>query len=185
MIKRRARSFLAIIALAVVGGCTSTEFQEGDQDKLLRVAQLQEYGLELPHNFAIHESFKREQWFDGSIMLEYTFEAPTDPNLPYVYSTAERHPSALDAKLSYSSGNIGLPLGLGESELEIRDDLYSYGDGSRFGILKADGQPYGNYFAMHHGRTVFTVILSGFYFDDGELWAELVAPTLASIESME
>jgi len=80
--------------------------------------------------------------------------------------------------------NFGLPLGLGDVELSVRDDLFAFGDGSRFGLLMVDGEPAGNYFGMCHGKTSLMIVLSGFYFDNGELWGELLAPTLEALSSV-
>lgn len=170
--------------IVAASACTTKDIEEGDRDLVLKIEQLQPYGLNLPENFASFESFGREQWIDGSLSVVYEFEAPDEFNLPYLYSIAERHPTATDACASYSMGNLGLSLGLSADELSIRNDVFQFGDKSRFGLLVADGRPYGNYFGMCHGKTAFMVTIGGFYFDDGELWAELLNPTLGAVTEM-
>ena len=177
-----ARIQLAVWLL-VLSACTAQPLKEGDRDLVLKIAQLQPYGLTLPEDFASYESFKRERWFDGSVMVEYEFEAPEALGLPYLYSTAERHPSNADACMSFSAGNLGARLG--GIELSERDDLFRFGDKSRFALLVAEGNPYGNYFAMCRGKTAFTVMLGGFYFDGGDTWGELLRATLDAVASME
>ncbi len=182
----RQFSLAILLALCIVAAsaCTTREIEQGDRDLVLKIEQLQPYGLKLPEEFASFESFKREQWIDGSLMVEYEFQAPDELDLPYIYSIAERHPSARDACASYSAGNIGYTLRIGRDTLSVRDDLFRFGDKSRFALLVNDDNPYGNYFGMCHGKTAFMVTIGGFYFDDGELWAELINPTLDAVSQM-
>jgi hypothetical protein len=168
--------------LLVLSACTAQPLEEGDRDLVLKIGQLQPYGLSLPPDFTSYESFKRERWIDGSVMIEYEFEAPEELGLPYLYSIAERHPSNADACMSFSAGNLGARLG--GIELSERNDLFQFGDKSRFGLLVAEGNPYGNYFGMCRGKTAFMVMLGGFYFDDGDTWGELLGATLDAVDSM-
>jgi hypothetical protein len=85
---------------------------------------------------------------------------------------AERHPSRSDACLSFSAGNLSARLG--GLELSEHNDLFQAGDKSRFGLLVSGGEAYGNFFGMCRGRTAFTVMLAGVYFDDGEAWGALL-----------
>lgn len=172
---------VTILALAFCAACISGEVEEGDHALVLKVGQLREYGLELPRGYQSHESISKETWFDGSVSIEYEFEALDNADLPFVYCVAEVHRSAQDAALSYSTGNFAAPLGLGDAQMISRNDLFSYGDVSEFALFSYGGEPYGNYFAMQDGKTVFMVMTSGFYFDDGELWAELIEPNLAAL----
>ena len=169
--------------LIVLSACTSQDLEEGDGDLVLRIEQLESYGLTLPDDFRSHESLERERWFDGSFMITYEYQSPS--GLPSLYSTAERHLSNSDACDSFSSVNFGLSLGLGDDELSIRDDLFRYGDKSRFGLVMADGQPVGNYFAMCQANRSFMVLLAGIYFDDGKQWGQLIGPTLDAVSRMD
>ena len=178
---RIRNSLTTILALIFCVGCMSGDVEEGDHELLLKVEDLAEYGLELPRGYKAFESMSKESWFDGSVMIEYEFYNPDNPDLPFIYSMAEVHRTRSDASVSYSTGNFAAPLGLGDAEMVDRDNKFSYGDNSRNAWLLYNGQQYGNYFAMHDGRTVFTVITSGFYFDDDELWKELLEPTLTAV----
>lgn len=180
------RSFSIATQLAlwviVLSACTSKDLEEGDRDRVLTIEQLQPYGLVIPENFESYESLEREQWFDGSYAVTYEFQGPG--GLPSLYSTAERHASDAEACSSFSAVNFGLSLGLGDDELVIRDDLFRFGDKSRFGLVMADGKPVGNYFAMCRGNASFMVLLAGIYFDDGKQWEELIGSTLDAVGSM-
>ncbi len=181
------RSFSTRLQLAIcalfLAACTAQPLEEGDRDLVLKIGQLQAHGLTLPPDFASFESFKRERWIDGSVMIEYDFEAPEELGLPYLYSTAERHPSSSDACTSFSAGNLGARLG--GLELSERNDLFKFGDRSKFALLVHEGSPYGNYFGMCRGKTAFAVILAGFYFDDGVAWGELLRAPLNALGSMD
>ena len=170
--------------LTLLAGCTTKELEEGDKDLVVTIGQLQPYGLELPPNFSSFETFRREQWFDGSYTIEYEFEAPEVLGLPYMHSMAEQHISKSEACTSYSAGKLGVSMGLMGADLEERDDLFEYGHRSSFGLIIVDGNPTGNYFGMCHEKTAFSVVIGGFYFDDGELWAELVDPALKAIDAL-
>ena len=137
--------------------------------------------LTLPEGFEAYESFKRERWFDGSVMIDYEFDAPEELGLPYLSSSAERHPSRSDACMSFTAGNVGAQLG--GMELDERNDLFKYGDKSSFGLLVSEGNPYGNFFGMCRGKTTFMVMLGGYYFDDGETWGELLKGPLEALDS--
>lgn len=176
-------TFQLVFWLFVLSACTSGELEDGDRDLVLKVEQLEPYGLRLPENYSSYESFKRERWIDGSVTIEYEFQAPEALKLPYLYSVAERHSSSAEACASYLAGNFGAPLG--GVELSVRDDLFQFGTKSRFALLMSDGQPVGNYFAMCRGKTASMIVIGGFYFDDGELWGELLNPTLDAITGNE
>ena len=169
--------------LLFLSACTNQPLEDGDPDLVLKIGQLQPYGLNLPPDFTSYETFKRERWLGGSVSVEYEFEAPETLGLPYLYSMVERHRSKSDACLSFSAGNLGA--WLGGMELSERNDLFRFGDKSRFGVLIDEGEPFGNFFAMCRGNTAFMVILGGFYFDDGEAWGELLGTTLDAIVSMK
>lgn len=181
------RYYLTRIPLAlwllVLLACIVQPPEEGDRDLVLKIGQLQPYGLSLPRDFMTFESLKREQWIDGQVTVEYEFEAPEELGLPYLYSFAElHHPSNAEACASLSAGDFAMRLS--GVEISERNDLFRFGDKSRFVLLVEEGEPYGNYFAMCRGNSAFMVLLNGFYFDDGDIWGELLRPTLDAIDTM-
>ena len=66
--------------------------------------------------------------------------------------------------------------------VEERGDLLRWGDASRFGILKTDGEPFGNLFLARKGRIVATLVIAGVYFEDTAV-QELIMPRLAKLDS--
>lgn len=183
------KKLIGILHLALcilfLSACMSGDVEEGDRDLVVRIGQLQPYGLSLPEGFEAHERFRKERWIDGAYAVDYEFDAPAELQLPYLSSLSELHATNDDACFSYRAGNFGMPLGLGDAELSIRDDLYEFGDESRFALLTLDGEPIGMYFAMCSGRTAFMLVMGGFYFDDSELLAELLDPVLSRLVALE
>lgn len=45
-------------------------------------------------------------------------------------------------------------------------------------ILKKGGKPVGNYFTVREANKTYTLILTGMYFDDAQLWKELIEAKL-------
>lgn len=183
--KKLTRVFHLALCALFLSACISGDVEEGERDLVLRIGQLKPYGLTLPKGFEAYEHFSKERWIDGSFVITYEFEAPEKSLLPYLSSMAELHPSNADACASYTAGNYGVPLGLGDAELSIRDDLFEFGDQSRFAYLTLDDEPIGMYFAACSGRTAVMIVMGGFYFDDIELWTELINPILDRIVAME
>ena len=63
-------------------------------------------------------------------------------------------------------------------EQEEIPNFYRYGDSSSFYLLKKDSKPIGNYFTVREGSKTYTVILTGMYFDEAEVWKEIMEPKL-------
>ena len=178
------RAFYVVLCVsATLPGCVRGSLEPGDRQLLLTASALEPYGIRLPGDVSAYETLSREKWFDGSVMLEYEFDATSRRTPIYMYSLVEIHPTQLDACLSHESTMVGTKIA--GIELRKRNDLFDYGDRSDFGILMSDDRPYGNYFSMCRGRTSFSVMLSGVYFDDGEVWGELVAPALEALEARQ
>jgi hypothetical protein len=169
----------ALLALAT---CATTEpMQPADESLLVTLASLSQFGLELPAGYEEHQAFRREGTTGGTVTIEYEFAAP-DGGPPVVYASVELHPSQRDACLSYSAGNVGIRLSA--LELSERNDLFAYGDKSRFALIESDGEPVGNVFAMCRSRTAMLVLFVGIYFDDADAWRALIEPRLEALAAL-
>jgi len=85
-----------------------------------------------------------------------------------------------DAVVSQGAEKLALLYSLkakGIEEQEVKD-FYRYGDSSSFYILKKEGEPVGNYFTVREGDKLYSLILSGMYFDDPKVWKEIIEPKL-------
>ena len=170
-------------AFLVLASCATTEpVQPADESLFVTLAALSEFGLELPQGYAQHEKRTRLRAAGGTIRLEYEFRSP-DGGPPLVYSSAELHPSPRDACLSFTAGSAGL--GLSRLEVSDRNDLFRYGEKSRFGRVENAGKPAGNVFAMCRSRTAMLVMFVGLYFDDADSWRALIEPRLEALEALE
>ncbi len=176
---RRIAPWLLLLSL----GCWSTRAPEpGDRDRVVRVDHLVPFGLALPEGATEFERLKREVWFDGSVYVEYEFEAPEELGLPYVFSMAERHPSPVDACLSFRAGNVGTSLA--GVDVEVRNEIFQYGDRSRFALFVDEGQPFGFVYSMCRDKVAFTVMVGGFYLEDPDSARALLLPILRDLHSL-
>jgi hypothetical protein len=64
--------------ILVLSGCFDQPPEQGDRDLVLGIEQLEPHGLTLPADFAAYEKLSRERWIDGSVMIEYEFDAPKE-----------------------------------------------------------------------------------------------------------
>jgi len=180
----RLRRVLACASAGLsLAGCATPEAPRPEERNLVvTLASLSEFGLALPDGYAQHEKLRRERRSDGSLSIEYEFQTP-DGDPPFVYSSARIFPSSTAACLSFSADNLGLRL----SSLEPtdRNDLFCYGERSRFALIENQGKPVGNVFAMCRSRTSVLVMFVGIYFDDTASWRALIEPHLEALEAFE
>jgi hypothetical protein len=172
---------LVWVPLALAACATTEPLQPADRSLLVTLESLAEFGLASPDGYAAHEKLRRQRVGD-SLLIEYQFETP-EGGPPFVYSSVELHPSPRDACLSFSAGNLGLRM----STLEAtdRNDLFSYGEKSRFALVQNEGEPVGNVFAMCRSRTAMLVMFVGLYFDDADSWRALIEPRLEALAAFE
>lgn len=132
-------------------------------------------GIEVQADLGKYEKFS---FLDGSEQLQYEYLAD-DLIVECTISTAK---SATEASAEYAvlwtSVGVGLKIGGGEStvELEERNELFKWGDASRVGIIKHNGQPTGIVIIARKGNTVVMLLISGVHFDDAETLGELLKP---------
>lgn len=170
---------LCLLALA----CTRTlPVEEQEKAMLLRAGDLVRYGYGLAATEK-YESFTKTRLFDGSYEIEYEFETPESEteNALYLYVQVTVERQASNTLLTQGAERLGVRYGLrkgGVKEREIKD-FYRYGDASAFYILEKDGEPIGNLFTVREGGKLYTLLLSGFYFDDPQVWGKVLGPKLS------
>jgi hypothetical protein len=172
------RAVLLLVALALGGAaCRRVAVSEAERELLLRAQDLAPYGFELA-DAARHESFNKTVYFDGSSDLEYEF-APPDGSL-YMVVTVTFARDKNDARMTKGGEKVGLQVGVGLEgvKLEEKHGFFKYGDESSFYALTKDGRPGGLFFNTREGTKVYSVLISGVYFDSAEDWAELITPRL-------
>lgn len=130
-------------------------------------------GIEVQADLGKYEKFS---FLDGSEQLQYEYVA-ADLVVECTISTAR---TASDASAEYAvlwtSIGVGLKIGSGETavELEERNELFKWGDASRVGVVKHDGEATGIVIIARKGKTVIMLMISGVSFDDPEALGELL-----------
>ena len=174
-------TFLVSVLLGSQGCERKLPFQEADKALLLRAQELRDYGYEF-NSTEKFESFTRTKAIDGSYEIEYEFQTPEGEreNPLFLYVLVVVGKQKVDAQISQGAEKLVLLYGLkaeGITEEEI-PNFYRYGDSSSFYLLKKEGNPVGNYFTVREGAKTYSIIISGFYFDDPEVWKEIMEPKL-------
>lgn len=154
---------------------------DADRNLLLRAGDLSAYGYGF-QPIDKYETFTKSKTIDGSYDLEYEFETPeSEEQHPlFLYVLVSVGKEKVDARINQGTEKLTLLLGLkanGINEEEI-PNFYRYGDASSFYVLKKDGVPIGNYFTVREGSKTYSMVISGMYFSDPELWKEIIEPKL-------
>lgn len=149
---------------------------------VLDIDHLSDWMVDYVPDFA-RETLTKTRYLDRSYELDYTYDVPDDENAPYLSYTLTFEPSQTDAGrtyVSYWSGTRVAFFAFGTSDVTIdeRNDLFRWGDESRFGLLTTEGQPFGNVFVAREGNRVVYFLISGLYFDDAEQITALLDPYL-------
>ena len=174
-------TFLVSVSLCIQGCERKLNVQESDKTLFLRAKDLVDYGYGFPA-IEKYESFSKAKAIDGSYDVEYEFETPDaekqDRLFLYVLISVGKKKS--DAKISQGGEKIALLYTLKAKGIEEEEipNFYHYGDSSSFYLLKKEGKPIGNYFTVREASKTYTVILSGMYFDDPQVWKEIMEPKL-------
>ena len=173
-------TFLVCVCLGSYGCERKLRVRDSDKSLFLRAGDLVPYGFEF-RDIEKFETFKRAKVIDG-YDLEYEFQTPKSErrNPLFVYSMVTIGKRKSDAQFSDTGIKIGVLYGLKSSGIEEQEipNFYRYGDSSSFSILKKDGKPVGNYFTVREGNKVFVLLITGIYFEDPELWKEIIEPKL-------
>ena len=133
------------------------------------------------------ESFSKKKYLDGSYEIDYVFEDSSDDAAPYVMCSIAVEQKTSDALISYKAVHVGLHIGFGAEEgveQVERNDLFRWGDASKFCLLESEGLPVGVVFSARKETRVFLVSISGIYFDDSETIKELLEEKLRALERL-
>lgn len=182
--------YLMIIILLVqsLSACgRSLSVDEADKAVFLRVQDLVRYGYKFK-DIEVHESFKKQKMLNGATELAYEFKTPEGEQQPlYINIRATVASKQIDASFKQGAETSGLYYGLmkgGMKQQELKD-FYHYGDASSFYLLTKEGNPVGNYFTMRQGKKTYLLIVFGLYFDDPQLWKDLIEPKLTQFSTYE
>jgi hypothetical protein len=183
------KCFPVLCLALVLTGCLHRSIKEEDRPLLITAKDLESYGAVVPETHAF-ESMKRIHYADRSVEIDYEYEAPDDMegiDPMYLTVTIEFEPTLSEAKSMYTLGKGAYAVGskIGGLEVVEQEDFFQWGDASFFSVLEYEGQPVGNLFITRKGKKIYTIMLSGLYFDDAALWRELVEPRLNYMTTYE
>ena len=172
---------LAVLASACVKGTITDE----EKSHLLTVEDLATFGVKAaePETFG---KFQKTSHLDFSKELEYEYEVPEGVHVAtplYLTSSISIERSLSDARSTYLLQEktfmvVGKWRGLAVDE---KQGFFQWGDASKFALLVKNDKPVGNLYLARKGTTVYLLVLSGVYFDDPKLWAELMEPKLRGL----
>lgn len=184
-------SLVAIVGMCVVAGLvfelTKKELpvQPRDREVVLDIQRLETFVDDYQSN-PKHETIAKHRYMDDSHEVAYEYEDPGDEGI-YLICTVTVENNVSDAGTTFLAESKGTELGTAISDVDIvdRDDVFRWGDKSRFALIKADNLPVGNFFVARKGTRVFSVVFGGVYFDDGDSVSELLMPVLSKLESYQ
>lgn len=176
---------LAVVGLAGLGLAYNALADEKpanatQQELVLKAADLAPYVPGFVPNPAAEKTICRTN-VDGTVEIENTYESED----MYLYSTYGKTDNATDAAASITAQSGGVSIGYSGTEVtEVeRNDLFRWGDSSKFYIVRNGVDPIGNRFIARKGGKVVHVLFSGVYFDDRDSIHELLDPLLRRIEA--
>ena len=180
-------AFLALfVFLGLLDSWTASEapLQETDYRYLPTIDDLGEWLQDFEPDPA-YVSASKTIYTDGSYSLDYEYDDPED--LFFQATTnVERNPG--DALTVYGGARVAYPATYaaldGDIELVDADELFQWGDRSMHVFLTNEGETFGQLFMTQKGRIVFSMTISGVYFDQPGDFEEFVLPYLEALGAL-
>ncbi len=179
-------AMIVLAAAAIVGYAALADESpatEQDLQVVLKAADITPYMVEYTPQPAT-ESGNRIIYPDRSGEIEYEYD---DGGQLYVYSIYSFDRSDSDAKGSYSAYQFGAGLGMRGEDITEKEanHLLSWGDQSACYLLVYEGNPIGHRFIARKGKKVVNFTFSGVYFEDPEVFRELMTPVLSRVAARQ
>ena len=178
---------LSVVVLIAAAGFlfvyTATELDVTERDKavILEAHELAEWTGDF-EPVSENEEFLKQRYIDRTHDIEYTYE----DDQVYLYSLHTIEKKSSDALTGYAVTVAANKFSLKSEEVELvlRNDLYSWGDGSEFYLLKFEGEFCGMLFMGRNGRRYVEIYVSGYYTDDPDDLGDLFGPPLMRLSHM-
>jgi hypothetical protein len=157
-----------------------------DQAALLTIEDVALWSEDFSPDISM-ESFSKKRYLDGSYEIDYEFDDPADEDSPYVMCSIAVEPKGSDALIAYKAMQAGINIGFaaeGEVELVERNDLFQWGDASKFSLILSGGAPVGMVFSARKDIRVFLISVSGICSDDPVLIEALLVDHLRALEQL-
>lgn len=174
--------FAAGVVFEMMG--EETELSAVERELLLDIETLSGW-LEYTPDPTLAKTYKKT-YFDGSYELDYEYQDQWDDGAIYMNYKVNWEPKASDAVAiylpSWQSARFGLKIGGGTGlGLEERNELFQWGEASRFGLITAGNDYVGNVFVGRSDHHVVSFFLSGFYVGDTETADGILTPFLQKL----
>ncbi len=177
----------SLLFVALFCGCSETTVSKEERAVVLSAEDFVPYGLVRPKG-AVDVTWAGSRWFDGSKEIEYTYVTldESEPMPFYLYVSVDLGTSSADAATTYLATMAGAKLG---SEMESMErvklsDSCVYGDKCALFLITRDDQPLGNQFFLQVGHSAYSVQSAGLYFDEPEVWHELIASKVVALKAL-
>jgi hypothetical protein len=180
----------AFVGLGALFNMTGTEeaLAPGERELLLDIGHLSGW-MQGYAPILTGETVKKTRYVDHSCEIQYTYEVPDDDSAPYLSYLLNFEATDADASSTYFSLWGGSQVafyafGAVDVKVDENDDLFRWGDESRFGVLRVKDKPFGNVFIARRGKTVVYLLVTGIYFEDPESVEELLNPYLEKLDAL-
>jgi hypothetical protein len=175
---------LVVACLAAAACATELPAQAGDEKLVIRASDLAAAGVELPPDYRQHEKLYRQpRVTDGEIVVYQL-----DSEELSILSTAAVYDREGAACENFANLNSRVTRDwVGHEGMSVVGDsaVFDHGEWTRFAQLDAEGKPVGNVFQMCSSRVQLMSLVMGVYYDDPELWQEIVQPVLDALHAYE
>jgi hypothetical protein len=182
-------SLAAVLGLGALFNLSGTDvaLADGERELVLDISHLTGWIPGYTPDLA-GETITKTRYLDDSFEIEYEYDLPQNEEAPYLSYNLTFEPSESDASTTYVSLWGGTKVAFyvfGEIQVEVeeKNELFRWGDQSRFGLLLAEGKPFGNVFVAKKGKRVVYLLVSGIYFDDSENVTAFLAPYLERLDA--
>jgi hypothetical protein len=132
-----------------------------------------------------YESITKTKYLDRSYDIEYQYDAPEDSDDPFIYCCLTVERKLNDAMTTYGIAWQTCKMMTWGADADVKyvdhNEVFNWGDKSRFAIIEVNAQPAGNLFVAREGTIVVEVMVLGVYFDAKEGFELFVQPTLNNI----
>jgi len=179
----------AVVGLGALFNLTATNvaLAAGERDLVVDISHLKGWMEGYTPNLS-GESLQKTRYIDDSFEIEYVYDLPEDDKAPYLSYSVTFEPSASDANTTYVSLWGGTKVAFyvfGELQVDVQEknEIFRWGEESRFGLLLADGRPFGNVFVAKKEKRVVYLLVSGIYFDDTESFSDFLTPYLEKLDA--
>lgn len=147
---------------------------------MVQVEDLEQF-LTVPISDADTATWEKRRTADGALQLDYDyFSLRHRMGLSWEVSV---HASVAAAKRAMTDAvsALGRDSEGADMEIETIPGFYEWGDESVFAVLRAAGEPGGEFFFARYGVTTVSLSLAGVYFFESSEFHRLVGPALSNL----